>query len=246
MRKIFFDNNEYYHIYNRGVNKQNIFIDEKDFWKFFDNLRDFNNDSAYEERLNAIGLHAHSFDFKEPSALKVKVDYKALGSFLETQEKVVDVISYTINPNHPHLILKQLKNKGISNFMHKVGLSYTNYFNKNYGHSGHVFQGQFKAIHIDSEQYLLWLIGYVNGNIAIHGLDDAENYPWSSYGAIFKALGALKNKEPSALSNLSVLSGLEAVLPQFSSPEEFKKFVKQVIKESKENKAMKKYLLEDI
>jgi len=244
MRKIFFDNNEYYHIYNRGVNKQNIFLDEKDFWKYFDGLRDFNNDSAYEERLNAIGLHAHSFDFKEPSALKV--DYKALGAFLETQEKVVDVISYNINPNHPHLILKQLKNKGISHFMHKVGLSYTNYFNKKYGNSGHIFQGQFKAIHIDNEQYLLWLLGYVNGNVAIHGLGDFESYSWSSYSAIFKALGALKNKEPSALSNLSVLSGLETILSQFSSAEEFEKFVKQVVKESRENKQMKKYLLEDI
>ncbi len=216
-----------------------IFLDDNDFLKFFDGLRDFNNDSIYEERLNAIGLHAHSFDKnkKPPSALK----FKALGAFLATQEKVVDVISYTINPNHPHLILKQLKDKGISNFMYKVGLSYTNYFNKKYGHSGHTFQGQFKAIHIDSEQYLLWLLGYVNGNIAIHGLGDFENYPWSSYGAIFKALSAFQN-----LSNLSVLSGLDIVLSQFSSAEEFCDFVKQVIKESRENKAMRKYLLEDI
>ncbi|MDO8524422.1 MAG: hypothetical protein Q7R99_02225 [bacterium] len=86
----------------------------------------------------------------------------------------------------------------------------------------------------------------MNGNITIHGLGDFENYPWSSYGAIFKALGALKNKELSALSNLSVLSGLEIVLSQFGSAEEFRNFVKQVVKESKENKAMKKYLLEDI
>lgn len=240
MRKIDFINGEYYHIYNRGVNKQDIFLDDKDHWKIFDGMRDFNNDSSYEERLNALGLNAHSFDFKEPSSL----NFKELGSFLAQKEKVVDFVSYTINPNHPHFIAKQLKDKGVSNVMHKIGLSYTNYFNKTYDHSGHVFQGSFKAIHIDKEEYLLWLIGYVNGNIAIHGLGDFESYSWSSYQAICKELGSLKRKEPSSLSNLSVLSGLDIILSQFSSVEQFEKFVRMVVSESKENKKMRKYLFE--
>jgi len=251
MRKIDFANNEYYHIYNRGVNKQDVFLDKKDYWKFFDNLRDFNNETFYEERLSAIGISKDKP--KEPSAF----DFKQLGSFLSQQKKVVDVISYSLNPNHWHLILRQLVEKGISNFMHKVGLSFTNYFNKKYKHSGHVFQGAFKAVHINKENYLLWLFGYVNGNIEIHNLGKASDYSWSSYQAIKKALGSFDlPKEPSAfgssfganvLSNLSVLSGLsDIVLPQFKSEKEFEEFVQMVIKESRTKKEMEKYLLESL
>jgi len=133
-------------------------------------------------------------------------------------------------------------NKGISNFMHKLGTSYPNYFNKKYKRSGALFQGAYKIIHIDNNNYLLWLLGYVNGNIEIHGLDNAENYSWSSYQAIKKLLG---NFDREKLSELSVLSGLEEiVLPQFKSENEFKSFVEEVIKESRTKKEMQKYILE--
>ncbi len=240
MRDIDFANGEFYHIYNRGVDKRETFLDEKDYWKFFDGLRDFNNNSAYEERLSALSISKDSP--KPPSGF----DFKALGAFLEQQKKVVDVISYTINPNHFHLIVRQLMDNGISNFMRKVGLGYTNYFNKKNKRSGALFQGAYKIIHIDNNSYLLWLLGYVNGNIEIHGLGKAADYSWSSYRAIKKALGAFCEKAPSALPNLSVLSGLEdIVLPQFKNESEFKSFVEQVIKESRTKKEMEKYLLED-
>jgi len=247
MREISFTNGEYYHIYNRGVDKRIIFLDNQDYWKFFDDLRDFNNNSAYEERLAVLGVSKDNP--KPPSGF----DFKALGAFLEQQEKVVDVISYTINPNHFHLIVKQLVDNGISNFMRKVGLGYTNYFNKKNERSGALFQGAYKAIHIDTNDYLLWLLGYVNGNIEIHGLKKADEYSWSSYRAIKKALGGfglgleIESKPPSGFSNLSVLSGLEdIILSQFRNEDEFKNFVDQVIAESRLKKEMKKYLLEDL
>lgn len=59
-RNVLLINGEYYHIYNRGVDKRIVFLDEEDYWKFFDDLRDFNNDSAYEERLSALGISKDS------------------------------------------------------------------------------------------------------------------------------------------------------------------------------------------
>jgi len=219
-------------------------LEEKDCWKFFDCLRDFNNKTAYEERLAAIGLSVRSRDGKEPGYFP----FRELGSFLAQQERVVDTVSYSLNPNHFHLILRQLQDKGISNFMHKVGLGFTNYFNKKYEHSGHVLQGPFKAIEIDSEEYLMWLLGYVNGNIEIHGLGRASGYPWSSYQAICKSIIGKK------LSRLSALTGLEFISERFKNLNEFEKHIGNVIEESKEIKAskekekrkMRKYLLESL
>lgn len=241
MRKIDFVTGEYYHIYNRGVDKREIFVDDDDYWKFFDGLRDLNNYTYYEERLSVLGLSSHSC--KEPSSLR----FKELGSFLLAKERVVDIASYSLNPNHFHLVLKQLKDKGISNFMHKLGTSFTNHFNKKYGHSGHVFQGPFKAILIDSNEYFLWLVGYVNGNIEIHDLESAENYKWSSYKRLLKEC-----KEPGSLQGvgqgkkglLSALSGLEVILSQFRDEDEFRLFVRQVMQESQTKKGIEKYLLE--
>ena len=229
---------EYYHIYNRGVDKRVVFIDDEDFWKFFDCLRDLNNETYYEERLNALGISKDN-----PKELN-SFDFKRLGSFIKEQEKIVEIISYSLNPNHFHLILKQLKDNGISNFMQRVGTSYTNYFNKKYDRSGALFQGRFKKIHIDNERYLQWLIGYVNGNIEIHGLGKVSDYPWSSYQAVRKELNSFLQKEEGGLSNLSVLSGLDIVLSQFASVGQFEEFIGQVTIESKINKKMKKYFLE--
>ncbi|MDD4990384.1 MAG: hypothetical protein PHW31_03680 [Candidatus Pacebacteria bacterium] len=241
MRKINFVNGEYYHIYNRGANKQNVFIDEKDYWKFIDCLRDLNNETYYEERLQAIG---YSNDLsKEPSSL----DFKQLRSFLVGKNKVVDVVVDCIIDNHYHMILRQLVEKGVSNLMHKVGLSYTNCFNKKYNHSGHVFQGPFKAIHIDNNDYLLWLAGYICGNTEIHKICEAKGYDWSSYRVFLEILR--KSKEPGSLDSLSpfsVLSGFDVILSQFKNADEFESFVKSVIRESKTKKEMGEYLLEDI
>ncbi len=243
MRKVNFLNGEYYHIYNRGVDKREIFLDEKDYWKFFDGMRDFNNKTFYEERLQALGISKDNP--KEPSSF----DFKELGLFLKEQEKMVNFVSYNLIPNHFHMIAQQLVDNGIPKVMHKLGTSYTNSFNKKYERSGHIFQGPFKAIHIDNEKYLQWLIGYVNGNIAIHGLGDFENYSWSSYERIKKELNFRKPKELSSFDSnekpLSALSGLEIILSQFGSQDEFENFVEQVIKESRTKKEMKKYLLED-
>lgn len=238
MRDINFVNGEYYHIYNRGVDKREVFLDDKDYWKFFDCLRDLNNTTYYEDRLGMLGLSKHSIRELHSD------DFKRLGSFLKEQGKVVNNVSYNLIPNHYHFVLQQLQDNGIPNFMHKFGVSYTNCFNKKYERSGSLFQGTYKAIHIDSEKYLLWLLGYVNGNIEIHGLGKADNYPWSSYQAIRKAIDVFHKGGTAPLSNLSVLSGLDIVVSQFTSSEQFQEFVKLVIQESRTKKEMHQYLLE--
>ena len=244
MRDIIFENGEYYHIFNRGVDKRETFIDDKDFWKFFDCLRDFNNSTYYLDRLGALGISKNSMRELHSD------DFKRLGSFLRGQGRVVDIVSYNLIANHFHILAKQLQDSGISNLMHKVSLSYTNYFNKKHKRSGALFQGTYKAVHIGSEQYLLRLIGYINGNIEIHNPSiKAIEYSWSSYQAIRNALSSFRLSQDSAeLSNLSVLSGLDTILSQFANIEQLDEFIKMITKESRENKKiskeMEKYFLD--
>jgi REP element-mobilizing transposase RayT len=218
MRKIKFANNEYYHIYNRGVDKRDIFCCNENYVKFLINIRELNNKSTYEKRAR---------DKKELSSKTLE-----LSSFLSLP-KFVDIICYCLNRNHYHLILKQLIDKGIEKFMHKLNTSYTNYFNQKYDRSGSLFQGRYKAIHIDTNEYLLWLSGYVNGNAKIHKIAKTDNYKWCSYqDYLNKRSGSLCNKE--------------IILDQFKNAEEYKKYVEMVIGESSKRKDLEKYFIEEI
>jgi putative transposase len=115
--------------------------------------------------------------------------------------------------------------------MRKLGTGYTNYFNKKYDRSGSLFQGKFKAIHIDANEYLLWLSGYVNGNAEIHKISKAEDYKWGSYQDYL----GLRN---------GTLCNKEIILSQFKNAEEYKKHTEMVIRESGKRKDMEKYFIE--
>ncbi len=194
MRKVQFINGEYYHIYNRGVDKREIFLDEKDYQKFLRSLKEFNNRSYYEERA------------------KVLEDTKELSSFLKELEKAIDIIAYSLLPNHFHLVIKQSIDNGISNFMHKIGTSFTNYFNKKYSRSGSLFQGPYKIIHVKNNDYLLWLSGYVNGNSEIHQVKNAEFYKWSSF------------KKFLTEEQCEILGDISIILSQFEKSQDYKNF----------------------
>jgi len=77
---------------------------------------------------------------------------------------LVEIIVYCLNPNHYHIILRQVSEGGVSKFMLKLSSGYSSYFNKKNKRSGSLFQGRFKAVHIDSNEYLLYLSAYVNKN----------------------------------------------------------------------------------
>jgi len=143
-----------------------------------------------------------------------------------------------LNSFHYHLILKQLTDDGISKLLHKIGYSYTNFINKKYNRSGGLFQGTYKAIHIDNDNYLLWLSAYINGNSEIHKIADAEDYPWTSYGYFLgKKPDDLVASKDIILDHFSEAQGSNSVV-------EYKKFVKMVIEESRNKKDVEKYLIE--
>jgi putative transposase len=176
LRKTQLLNNEFYHIYNRGVDKREIFLDKNDIFHFLDGLKEFN-------RLEPIGsLYENSF--RKNKGL-------SLGS---PASKLVEIVAYCINPNHFHLILKQNSDKGVEKFMQKLGTSYTKYFNNKNKRSGSLLQGRFKSKHIDNNEYLLYLSAYVNLNNKIHNIPE-NKLSLSSIKEYRENINGICNKE---------------------------------------------------
>ncbi|NQV00269.1 MAG: transposase [Parcubacteria group bacterium] len=201
------------------MDKRKVFLNDKDYIRFITSMREFN-------RIKPIGSLYH----------KNKQARQGIRNPLgvsDSCDKIVEIICYCLNPNHYHFILKQLRDNGITEFMRKVGIGYTNYFNNKYNHSGYLFQGKFKSIHIDSNEYLTLLSAYINLNPKLHKTtSNLNNYPWSSYlDYINKRQGTLCNKE--------------IILSQFTHKNyTYKNFIDTCLPEMKSRKELQKYFIE--
>lgn len=215
-RKIQFITDEYYHVYNRGVDKRMIFSDAGDYSRFLTAMSDFNSSMLREERL---------FRSRTP-----KLEFDSAPLFAN---ELVEIVCYCLNPNHFHLIIKQKQDGGIVSFMQKIGTGYTNYFNIKQKRSGALFQGKFKAIHIDSNAYLLYLSAYVNLNYFIHMQSEKNSvsWPYSSFAGYARA-------------GVSEYDG-NVILSQFANTDDYRRFVESNACYMKEKKNLQKYLLEE-
>ena len=130
MRNIIFSEGEYYHLYNRGVDKRVVFSRTPDYKRFLAYLYILN--STESVRPTDI-LEKNNFD-------------RAMTQ--RRGEQLVSIGAYCLMPNHFHLYVTPRIDDGISRFMQKVSTAYTMYFNKKYERSGALFQGTFKAQHV--------------------------------------------------------------------------------------------------
>jgi putative transposase len=179
MRKLTFADDGIYHVFNRGVEKRSIFLDNQDHYRFIHCLFDLNND-------NHVVNSRYYFDPEIPD-LKPGTPRKNK----EARECLVDVLVFTLMPNHFHLLLRQRKKDGIQRFIQKVCVGYVMYFNKKYERSGVLFQGRFKAVEVDKNEYFQYLPHYIHLNpLCIKGNKTGswreaysflENYKWSSF-----------------------------------------------------------------
>ncbi len=155
MRKIKFVKRKYYHIFNRGVDKRNIFNDDRDKWRFLQGMFLFNDEKS------SFGI-LHEIARKN----KGRINFHLLEEFISNEQKdrkpLVQIGADCLMPNHYHLLLREIEDGGISRFMHKFGIGYTKYFNKKYDRVGSLFQGPFKAVAVEKDIYLLYLLVYIN------------------------------------------------------------------------------------
>jgi putative transposase len=127
----------------------------------------------------------------------------------------VELTAFALMPNHFHLIVYEAKEGGISKYMQRVQESYSKYFNKKYGKSGHLFQGPFQAVHIKDNNQLLHLSAYIHRNPReIKQWKNKEHrYTWSSF------MDYLEENRWSDLLKHKIIT------EQFSGYKDYKKFV---------------------
>ncbi len=148
-----------YHVYNRGVDKRDVFLDKQDKSRLLLLLDLLQS----REGITSVQLmHKGNFDEKR---LK-----------LRKQDKLVELIACALLPNHFHLILRQKSDDGVSKFMHKLSLAYTKYFNEKYARTGALFGGKYKYTEITNDMDVIRMICYVNKNPDIHQL---KSHPMS-------------------------------------------------------------------
>jgi putative transposase len=160
----------FYHVFNRGVNKQPIFLTEQDYLQA------------------QLGLSYYRFT--DP---KLRLSrYKRLTQLEKTKLELlnavggvhIQILAYALMPNHFHLLVKQETNDGVSVFVRKFSNSYARYFNTKHSRVGPLFQGLFKAVSIDSEEQLIHVSRYIHLNPFVADLVSKETlaeYKWSSF-----------------------------------------------------------------
>lgn len=205
-------NNEFYHIFNRGVEKRLVFINQADHERFLKIL----NYYQFE------GPKPRFSQFNRFQNLK-----------FDQNQKIVEIICYCLMPNHFHLLLRQVKEGGISEFMRKIGDSFTRYFNTKYERIGSLFQGAFKAVLIKSDEQLIHVSRYIHLNPSVSLLvKDLKQYTWSSYlDYINLRKGKLCVKEP--------------IMSMFKSTKAYEKFVLDQEDYGKRLEFIKHHLMDD-
>lgn len=160
-RFIPFVNEQIYHVYNRGSEKRKIFETSRDYQRFIKTLRYYQLEGP-KPRL--------SYFFRK-SLFKPNFS-----------KKITEIIAYCLMPNHFHLLVKQLKDGGITELVSKLSNSYTKYYNTKYNRVGPLFQGEFKAVLIESDEQLIHVSRYIHLNpVASFLVKDLDKYDWSSY-----------------------------------------------------------------
>ena len=171
------------HVFNRGVDKRKVFLDEKDYLRFIMNLGHLNNKSG-KLKPKRVGFN----DILDQSVL-------------DKREKLVEIFKWSLLPNHYHLLLYEKVDGGILEFTKRIGNAYTKYFNiKNNKRSGYLFQNSAKIVPIENNSQFLYIPIYIDLNSVdmflphwkengLSNIKEAKtfmkNYNWSSFRTYF-------------------------------------------------------------
>lgn len=185
-----FKKGNYYHVVNYGIDKRTIFVNDEDFRTFLYYLK------VYLLPLDVIQ--------NMPNLPKRMIS--------KNRNEQVEIVAYSLMPNHFHMLLCEKEKGGISLFMKQLSNAYTKYFNETHKRSGSLFEGPFKAILIKSDD-MTQIARYIHLNPFIAGIvDDPDKYRWSDFPTY-------TNSKEINISNTT------PVLSSFNTPADYKHFV---------------------
>ena len=183
-RKNQFSNNKIYHIILRGIEDSLIFKDIDDYYRMIFSIYELNNATPT------------TIQRKREARKRFKKENRGPSSTVDERNKFVEILSFCFMPNHIHLLLRQIKDAGITKFMSKVGTGYAGYFNRKYNRKGYVFQNRFKDVYVEDDDQLRTVFNYIHANpVSLiepgwkeNGIKDSDSaikflkeYKWSSY-----------------------------------------------------------------
>lgn len=190
-------NGEYYHLFNRGSDKRDIFLQPRDYKRF--------QQTFYYYHFSGRKPKFSQFTKSELITIPFKQD-----------QKLVEIISYCLMPNHFHFLVKQLQDNGISIFISQLSNSFTKYFNIKYKRVGPLLQGAFKAVLIESDEQLIHVSRYIHLNPVVSKLtNNIDSYKWSSY--------------PEYLQDYNGICNKKVILDFYPSIEKFREFIESQI-----------------
>lgn len=195
-------NDQIYHVYNRGINHQPTFLDKLEY-KRAKLVIDFYRFSNLPAKLSKF------------LTLSNDDRTRIMDHLRKENERWVDILTYCLMPNHFHLLLKQVKDKGISKFLGNLQNSYTRYFNTKNERDGSLFLDQFKAVLIKTDEQLVHVSRYIHLNpytsYVIKDLKELFEYTWSSLSEYLKG-----NPE---------ICELETIMSLFKNPKAYQDFI---------------------
>lgn len=190
-----------YHVFNRGVDKRDIFSRDIDYLRFLVILALVNSETSnhlHLERVFKNGQHS------ELSKIFEEIDKDG---------RLVQILAWCFMPNHFHLLLRQIKDDGISILMHRSQNSHSHYFNKVYKRTGALFGGPFKAVHIGDDVQLTHVSRYLH----INPLEFFDPM-WKERGYVEDKVGAEKFLKEYKWSSLPEYLGTRKDFAQLIDP----------------------------
>ena len=178
---------ELFHVLNRGVEKRELFLDNRDRARFVHDMYEFNRTSPAGNAYRSFAM----MDIVGPSWTPEESRSD------KTEKKLVTIHAWCLMGNHYHLLLSEKTDGGLSAFIRKLNVGYAKYFNERYKRSGTLFQGRTKKVLVEREAHFLHILHYIHlnpldflqetltwrtGKIRNHkrALEHLESYRWSS------------------------------------------------------------------
>lgn len=156
---------EVYHVYTRGVEQRNIFLDELDRKRF-------------------VSLLTHCLPQGPSRSYSLSVRSRSKARLTAEGTGIVDLYCYCLMTNHIHLLIRENVDGGTALYMRRLLTSYASYFNRKRRRSGSLFLHPFKAVLVDGDDQLLHVSRYIHLNpYTAHLTDNIFSYPWSSLRA---------------------------------------------------------------
>ena len=171
-RKIPITTGEFYHIYNRGLTDVSMFSSKAL------NARAVSTVAYYQ-------FSDRNTKFSDFIQQNITDQHALWDQRIDHSKKLVDILAYTLMPNHFHFLVREKTESGVGKFISSFASSYTQFYNRSHNRRGPIFEGRFKAKLINSDTHLLHISRYIHLNPYSSGLINSYNellrYPWSSF-----------------------------------------------------------------